>query len=55
MIDPALILPYVAACLLFSIVPGPSVTVVIANSLRAALERVSSRSSAPSFRCFPWW
>ena len=33
MIDPALILPYVAACLLFSIVPGPSVTVVIANSL----------------------
>ena len=33
MIDPALILPYIAACLLFSIVPGPSVTVVIANSL----------------------
>jgi homoserine/homoserine lactone efflux protein len=33
MIDPALILPYVAACILFSIVPGPSVTVVIANSL----------------------
>jgi threonine/homoserine/homoserine lactone efflux protein len=33
MLDPALILPYVAACLLFSIVPGPSVTVIIANSL----------------------
>ena len=33
MIDPAILLPYVAACLLFSIVPGPSVTVVVANSL----------------------
>ena len=33
MIDPALLLPYVLACLLFSIVPGPSVTVVVANSL----------------------
>jgi threonine/homoserine/homoserine lactone efflux protein len=33
MIDPALILPYVLACLLFSVVPGPSVTVVVANSL----------------------
>lgn len=33
MIDPALILPYVLACLLFSIVPGPSVTAVVANSL----------------------
>ena len=33
MIDPALLLPYVAACFLFSIVPGPSVTVVVANSL----------------------
>jgi homoserine/homoserine lactone efflux protein len=33
MIDAAILLPYVAACLLFSIVPGPSVTVVVANSL----------------------
>ena len=33
MIDPALLLPYVAACLLFSVVPGPSVTIVVANSL----------------------
>lgn len=33
MIDPAIILPYIVACLLFSIVPGPSVTVVVANSL----------------------
>ncbi|WP_240233389.1 LysE family translocator [Devosia lacusdianchii] len=33
MIDPAIILPYVLACLLFSIIPGPSVSVVIANSL----------------------
>jgi threonine/homoserine/homoserine lactone efflux protein len=33
MINPAILLPYVLACLLFSIVPGPSVTVVVANSL----------------------
>ncbi|KRA99405.1 transporter [Devosia sp. Root685] len=33
MIDPAIILPYVLACLLFSIIPGPSVSIVIANSL----------------------
>lgn len=33
MIDPAILLPYIAACLVFSIVPGPSVTVVVANSL----------------------
>lgn len=33
MIDPAILLPYLGACLLFSIVPGPSVTVVVANSL----------------------
>lgn len=33
MIDPAILLPYIAACLLFAIVPGPSVTVVVANSL----------------------
>jgi len=33
MIDPAILLPYLLACLLFSIVPGPSVSVVVANSL----------------------
>jgi threonine/homoserine/homoserine lactone efflux protein len=33
MIDPAILLPYVAACILFSVVPGPSVTIVVANSL----------------------
>lgn len=33
MVDPAIILPYVLACLLFSLVPGPSVSVVVANSL----------------------
>ncbi len=33
MIDPVILLPYIGACLLFSIVPGPSVTVVVANSL----------------------
>lgn len=32
-INSALLLPYVAACFLFAIVPGPSVTVVVANSL----------------------
>jgi homoserine/homoserine lactone efflux protein len=33
MINSAILLPYIATCLLFSIVPGPSVTVVVANSL----------------------
>lgn len=33
MFDPALLLTYIAACFLFSTVPGPSVTVVVANSL----------------------
>ncbi len=33
MLTPSTLLAYVAACLLFSIVPGPSVSVVIANSL----------------------
>jgi len=33
MLDPGLLVTYVAACFLFSIVPGPSVTVVLANSL----------------------
>ena len=31
--DPGLLITYVAACFIFSIVPGPSVTVVLANSL----------------------
>jgi threonine/homoserine/homoserine lactone efflux protein len=33
MIDPVIILPYVLACLLFAVIPGPSVSIVIANSL----------------------
>jgi len=33
MIDPAILLPYLAACFLFAIVPGPSVTMIVANSL----------------------
>ena len=33
MIDPAILLPYILACVLFSVVPGPAVTVVVANSL----------------------
>jgi homoserine/homoserine lactone efflux protein len=33
MIDVAIILPYMLACLLFAIIPGPSVSIVIANSL----------------------
>ena len=33
MIEPAILLPYITASLLFSIVPGPSVAVVLANSL----------------------
>jgi homoserine/homoserine lactone efflux protein len=33
MIESAILLPYVFACIVFSIVPGPSVTVVVANSL----------------------
>jgi threonine/homoserine/homoserine lactone efflux protein len=33
MIDPVILLPYIAACFLFSAVPGPSVTIVVANSL----------------------
>lgn len=33
MIDPAILLPYILACILFAIIPGPSVSVVIANSL----------------------
>lgn len=33
MIDAAILLPYVLACILFAVIPGPSVSVVIANSL----------------------
>jgi threonine/homoserine/homoserine lactone efflux protein len=33
MINSAILLPYITTCLLFTIVPGPSVTVVVANSL----------------------
>jgi homoserine/homoserine lactone efflux protein len=33
MIDPVILLPYILACVLFSVIPGPSVSVVIANSL----------------------
>ena len=33
MIDTAILLPYILACVLFSVVPGPSVSVVVANSL----------------------
>ncbi len=33
MIEPAILLPYILACILFSIVPGPSVSIVVANSL----------------------
>lgn len=33
MIDPVILLPYLIACVLFSVVPGPSVSVVVANSL----------------------
>lgn len=31
--DPTLLLTYIAACFVFSLVPGPSVTLVLANSL----------------------
>lgn len=33
MLDPAILIPYVGACLILAIVPGPTVTVIIANSL----------------------
>jgi threonine/homoserine/homoserine lactone efflux protein len=33
MLTPTLLIAYVGACFLFSLVPGPSVTVVLANSL----------------------
>ncbi|QBK30830.1 LysE family translocator [Roseitalea porphyridii] len=34
MVDPATLLAYLIACIVIVIVPGPSVTVIIANSLR---------------------
>ncbi|GHA11155.1 transporter [Devosia pacifica] len=33
MLDPAILVPYVGACVLLAIVPGPTVTVIIANAL----------------------
>jgi len=33
MIDPSILIPYILACLLFAVVPGPSVTMLVANSL----------------------
>jgi threonine/homoserine/homoserine lactone efflux protein len=33
MIDTAILVPYILACLLFSLTPGPAVTLLIANSL----------------------
>jgi homoserine/homoserine lactone efflux protein len=33
MIDPVILLPYIGACLLFSLTPGPAVTLLVANSL----------------------
>ena len=33
MINTAILLPYVLACILFAVIPGPSVSLVIANSL----------------------
>ena len=37
MFEPALLVTYTLACLAFSLVPGPSVTVVVANSLSGGL------------------
>ncbi|MHA6299315.1 LysE family translocator [Devosia sp. CAU 1758] len=33
MFDPGLLIPYLGACFLLAIVPGPTVTVIVANSL----------------------
>jgi len=33
MFDPAILIPYLGACFLLAIVPGPTVTVIVANSL----------------------
>lgn len=33
MIEPAILIPYIGACFLLAIVPGPTVTVIVANSL----------------------
>ncbi|MGV3650187.1 MAG: LysE family translocator [Devosia sp.] len=33
MIDPAILVPYIIACVALAVVPGPTVTVIIANSL----------------------
>lgn len=37
MIDPAIVLLYVLACLLLAVIPGPPVLVVIANSLAGGI------------------
>jgi homoserine/homoserine lactone efflux protein len=33
LIDTTILLPYLLACVLFSVVPGPAVTMIVANSL----------------------
>lgn len=33
MFDPALLVPYLGACFILAVVPGPTVTVIVANSL----------------------
>jgi len=33
MFDPALLIPYIGACFILAVVPGPTVTVIIANAL----------------------
>lgn len=33
MVDPSILVPYLTACLLLAVVPGPTVTVIVANSL----------------------
>ena len=33
MVEPSILVPYLTACLLLAIVPGPTVTVIVANSL----------------------
>lgn len=44
MIDSALLLPYVIACLALAIVPGPTVTVIVANALSRGREPGSPSS-----------
>ena len=44
MIDLATLFPYILACLLFSTVPGPSVTFVVANSLARGTKAGAGRA-----------